>query len=64
MTELGDIGFYLSGEGGGNQTDLVVQDVRIYSATSRSELDVDNHLVKQRSCPRSIGLSGGIEAHS
>ena len=24
VTELGDIGCYLSGEGGGNQTDLVV----------------------------------------
>ena len=32
--------------------------MRIYSATGRSELDVDNYLAKQRSCPRSIGLSG------
>ena len=58
VTELGDIGFYLSGEGEGNQTDLVVQDVRIYSATGRSELDADNYVSKQRNCPRCIGLSG------
>ena len=56
--ELGDIGFCLSGEGEGNQTDLVVQDVRIYSATGRSELVVDNYLANKRSCPRSIGISG------
>ena len=58
VTELGDIGFYLSEDG--EETRLIwwCTDVRIYSATGRSELDVDNHLAKHRSCPRSIGLSG------
>ena len=56
--ELGDIGFYLIGERGGNQTDLVVH------GCAYLQCDVDNYLVKQRSCPRSIGLLGGIEAHS
>ena len=32
--------------------------MRIYSATGQSELDVDNYLAKQRSCSRSVGLSG------
>ena len=44
----------------GKETILIwmCTDVRIYSATGRCELDLDNYLAKQRSCPRSIGLSG------
>ena len=47
VTELGDISGFLNGEAGENQTDLVVQDVCIHSATGRSEPDVDNHLANE-----------------
>ena len=47
MTELSEINGFLYGKGQESRLIGWCTDVRIYRATSRSELDVDNHLAKQ-----------------